>query len=170
MESQSAFANSWEALSGPLDRTSMVATQVCQQCKSLSWVAPTLARSPAGLGPLQDEPQADPFLRGRLCLIQKKTHTFAFSSTTLHSISCSKTFCLKSCQGWVISGSYVILSPRAVVPKFCCTVESPMNSMRRQNDRILKEELPRLEAAQYATGDQWRNNYRKNEGKEPKQL
>ena len=44
-----------------------------------------------------------------------------------------------------------------------------MNSMRRQNDRILKEELPRSVAAQYATGDQWRNNSRKNEGMEPKQ-
>ena len=47
-------------------------------------------------------------------------------------------------------------------------LENPMNSMRRQNDRILKEELPRLVAAQYATGDQWRNNSRKNEGMEPK--
>ena len=47
--------------------------------------------------------------------------------------------------------------------------EKPMNSMARQNDRILKEELPRLEGAQYATGDQWRNNSRKNEGMEPKQ-
>ena len=44
-----------------------------------------------------------------------------------------------------------------------------MNSMRRQNDGILKEELPRLVGAQYATGDQWRNNSRKNEGMEPKQ-
>ena len=44
-----------------------------------------------------------------------------------------------------------------------------MNSMRRQNDRILKEELPRLVGAKYATGDQWRNNSRKNEGTEPKQ-
>ena len=44
-----------------------------------------------------------------------------------------------------------------------------MNSMRRQNDRILKEELPRSLGAQYATGDQWRNNTRKNEGMEPKQ-
>ena len=43
-----------------------------------------------------------------------------------------------------------------------------MNSMKRQNDRILKEELPRL-GAQYATGDQWRNNSRKNEGIKPKQ-
>ena len=44
-----------------------------------------------------------------------------------------------------------------------------MNSMKRQNDRILKEELPRSVAAQCATGDQWRNNSRKNEGMEPKQ-
>ena len=44
-----------------------------------------------------------------------------------------------------------------------------MNSMKRQNDGILKEELPRLVGAQYATGDQWRNNSRKNEVTEPKQ-
>ena len=44
-----------------------------------------------------------------------------------------------------------------------------MNSMKRQNDRILKEELARSVGAQYATGDQWRNNSRKNEGMEPKQ-
>ena len=44
-----------------------------------------------------------------------------------------------------------------------------MNSMKRQNDRILKEELPRLVGAQYATGDQRRNKFRKNEGMEPKQ-
>ena len=44
-----------------------------------------------------------------------------------------------------------------------------MNSMKRQNDRILKEEPPRLVSSQYATGDQWKNNSRKNEGMEPKQ-
>ena len=44
-----------------------------------------------------------------------------------------------------------------------------MNSMKRQNDRILKDELPRLVGAQYATGDQWRNNSRKNEETESKQ-
>ena len=48
-------------------------------------------------------------------------------------------------------------------------LENPMNSMKRQNDRILKEELPRSVGAPYATGDQWRNNSRKNEGMEPKQ-
>ena len=47
--------------------------------------------------------------------------------------------------------------------------ENPMNSMKRQNDRILKKELPRSVGAQYATGDQCGNNSRKNEGMEPKQ-
>ena len=47
--------------------------------------------------------------------------------------------------------------------------KNPMNSLKRQNNRILKEELPRSVGAQYATGDQWRNNSRKNEGMEPKQ-
>ena len=44
-----------------------------------------------------------------------------------------------------------------------------MNSMKRQKDRTLKDELPRWVGAQYAAGDQWRNNSRKNEGTEPKQ-
>ena len=44
-----------------------------------------------------------------------------------------------------------------------------MNSMKRQNDRILKEELPKLVGAQYTTGDEWRNNSRMNEEMEPKQ-
>ena len=48
-------------------------------------------------------------------------------------------------------------------------LENPMNSMKRQNDRILKEEHPQLVGAQYPTGDQWRNNSRKNEGMDPKQ-
>ena len=44
-----------------------------------------------------------------------------------------------------------------------------MNSMKRQKDRILKDELPRLVGAQYASGDQWRNNSRKNKQMGPKQ-
>ena len=48
-------------------------------------------------------------------------------------------------------------------------LENPMNSMKRQNNRILKEELSRSVSARYATGDQWRNNSRKNEEKETKQ-
>ena len=49
------------------------------------------------------------------------------------------------------------------------SLENHMNSMKRQKDRTLKEELPRSLGAQYATGDQWKNNSRKNEGMEPKQ-
>ena len=44
-----------------------------------------------------------------------------------------------------------------------------MKSMKRQKDRTLKDELPRSVGGQYATGDQWRNNSRKNEEMEPKQ-
>ena len=48
-------------------------------------------------------------------------------------------------------------------------LENPMNSMKMQKDMTLKDELPRLVGAQYATGDQCRNNSRKNEEMEPKQ-
>ena len=48
-------------------------------------------------------------------------------------------------------------------------LENPMNSMKRQNDRILKQELPRSVGTQYATEDQWRNNLRKNEETKTKQ-
>ena len=48
-------------------------------------------------------------------------------------------------------------------------LENPMNSMKGQKDRTLKDELPRSAGTQYAIGDQWRNNSRKNEGTEPKQ-
>ena len=48
-------------------------------------------------------------------------------------------------------------------------LENPRNSMKRQKDRTLKDELPRLAGAQCATGDQWRNNSRKKEETEPKQ-
>ena len=48
-------------------------------------------------------------------------------------------------------------------------LENPMKNMKRQIDRTLKDELPNWVGAQYATGDQWRNNSRKNEGMDPKQ-
>ena len=48
-------------------------------------------------------------------------------------------------------------------------LQNPMNSMKKQKDRTLKDELPRSVGAQYATRDQWRNNSRKNEEMEPKQ-
>ena len=58
---------------------------------------------------------------------------------------------------------------RNVKPLQYSCLENPMNSMKRKNDSILKEELPRSIGAQHGTGDQWRNNSRKNEGMEPKQ-
>ena len=54
-------------------------------------------------------------------------------------------------------------------PRQYSSLENSMNSMKRQKDRTLKDEFPRSVAAQYATGDQWRNYSRKNEGTEPKQ-
>ena len=48
-------------------------------------------------------------------------------------------------------------------------LENPVNIMKRQKDRTLEDELPKSVGAQYATGDQWRNNSRKNEEMEPKQ-
>ena len=48
-------------------------------------------------------------------------------------------------------------------------LENPMNSMKRQKDRTLKDKLPRSVGAQYATGNGWKNNSRKNEEMEPKQ-
>ena len=52
--------------------------------------------------------------------------------------------------------------------RYSC-LEKPMNSVKRQKDRTLKDDLPRLVSAQYATGDQWRKNSRKNEWVEPNQ-
>ena len=52
--------------------------------------------------------------------------------------------------------------------RYSC-LENPMDSMKRQKDRTLKDELPRLVGAQYATGDEWRNNSRKDEETEPRQ-
>ena len=54
-------------------------------------------------------------------------------------------------------------------PLQCSCLEKPMKSMKRQNERVLKEELPRSVHVQYATGYQWRNNSRKEEGMETKQ-
>ena len=58
---------------------------------------------------------------------------------------------------------------RNVKPVHYSCLDSPINSMKRWNDRILKGEFPGSLGVQYATGDQWRNNSRKNEGMEPKQ-
>ena len=54
------------------------------------------------------------------------------------------------------------------LPQYSC-LENPMNSMKRQKYMTVKDELPRLAGTQYATGEEWRNNSRKNEELEPKQ-
>ena len=55
------------------------------------------------------------------------------------------------------------------IPLQYSCLENPMHSMKRQKYMTLKDELPRLVGTQYAIGEQWRNNSRKNEGMEPKQ-
>ena len=80
--------------------------------------------------------------------------------------------CRATQDGWVmVESSDKTWSPGEGNGKplqYSC-LENPVNSMKRQKDRILKDELTRLIGAQYATGDQWRNNSRKNENMRPKQ-
>ena len=75
-------------------------------------------------------------------------------------------------NGWVIVESsdkmWSIGEGNSKPLQYSC-LENPMNNMKRQKDRTLKEELPRSVGAQYATGDQWRTNSRKNKEKKPKQ-
>ena len=80
--------------------------------------------------------------------------------------------CRATQDGWVmVESSDKMWSPGEGngKPLLHSCLENPMNSMKRQKDRILKDELPMSVGAQYSTGDQWRNNSRKNEGMEPKQ-
>ena len=80
--------------------------------------------------------------------------------------------CRATQDGWIMVGtSDKMWSTRDGNGKplqYSC-LDNPMSSMKRQKDRTLKDELPRLVSAQYATGEEWRNNIRKNEEMEPKQ-
>ena len=69
------------------------------------------------------------------------------------------------CRGLTIRGPL----KKGMANHFSILALRTMNSMKRQSDRILKKKLPRSVGAQYATGDQWRNNSRKNEWMQPKQ-
>ena len=73
------------------------------------------------------------------------------------------------CENWNHLGYICVTGEGNGKPLQNSCLENPMNSRKRQIHRILKEELPRSVGAQYANGDQWRNNPRKNEGMEPKQ-
>ena len=94
------------------------------------------------------------------------TRTTALSNSMKLSHACGATQ-----DGWVIversDRMWSTGEGNGKSLQYSC-LENPMNSMKRQNDRILKEKLPRSVGAQYATGDQWRNNSRKNEGMEAK--
>ena len=88
------------------------------------------------------------------------------------SILRSAFFTVQLSHPYMITGKTIALTRRTFVGKVMTLLFNMLSrlvSMKRQNDRILKEELPRSVGAQYATGDQWRNNSRKNEGTEPKQ-
>ena len=95
------------------------------------------------------------------------TRTIALSNSMKSSHACGATQ-----DGWVMverSDRMWSMGEGNGKPLQYSCLENPMNSMKRQNGRIPKEELPRSLGAQYGTGDQWRNNSRKNEGMEPKQ-
>ena len=80
--------------------------------------------------------------------------------------------CRATQDGWVmVESSDKMWSTGEVYgkPLQCSCLENPMNSMKRQKDRILKEKLARSVGTQYATGDKWINNSRKKEETEPKQ-
>ena len=80
--------------------------------------------------------------------------------------------CRATQEGWVMvesSGKTWPTGEGNGKPLQYSCLGNPMNSMKRQKDRTLKDELSRSVGAQYATGDQWRNNSRKNEEAEPKQ-
>ena len=70
---------------------------------------------------------------------------------------------------WWRGLTYVVHWRREFLTTSVIWLENPMNSMKREKDKTLKDIFPRLVGAQYATGDQWRNNSRKNEETEPKQ-
>ena len=95
------------------------------------------------------------------------TRTTALSNSVKLSHACGATQ-----DGWVMverSDRMCSTGEGNGKPLQYSCLENPMNSMKRQNDTILKEELPRSVGAQYATRDQRRNNSRKNEGMKPKQ-
>ena len=77
--------------------------------------------------------------------------------------------CRATQDGWVTVESSDKTGEGNGKPLQCSCLENPMNSMKRQKDRTLKDELPRSIGVQYATVNQWRNNSRKNEETDPKQ-
>ena len=103
---------------------------------------------------------------------RKLTKLITWTTTLFNSVKLWVMHCGATQDGWVmVESSDKMWSTGEGNGKpfqYSCH-ENPMNSMKIQKDRTLKDEPPRLVGAQYATGDQWRNNSRKNEETEPKQ-
>ena len=103
---------------------------------------------------------------------RKLTNLITWTTAWSNSMKLWAMPCRATQDGWVIVESsdktWSIGEGNSKLLQYSC-LENPMNSMKRQNDRTLKGELPRSGGAQYATEDQWRNNSRKNEETEPMQ-
>ena len=103
---------------------------------------------------------------------RKLTKLITWTTALSDLMKLSTMSCMATKDGWVMVESankmWFTGEGNGKPLQYSC-LGNPMNSMKRQKDRTLKDELPRSVGGQYATGDQWRNNSRKNEGMEPKQ-
>ena len=104
--------------------------------------------------------------------LRKLTNLITWTTALSNSMKLWAMPCRATQDGWVMVESsdktWSTGEGNGKPLQYSC-LENPMNSMKRQKDRTLKDELPRSAGAQYAIGDQWRNNSRKNEEMEPKQ-
>ena len=104
-------------------------------------------------------------------IIRKLINLITWTTTLSNSMKLWAMLCRTTQDRWIMVGSsdkmWSTGEGNGKRLQYSC-LEKPMNSMKRQKDRTLRDELPRSVGAQYATGDQWRNNPRKNEETEPK--
>ena len=104
--------------------------------------------------------------------LRKLTNLITWTTALSNSMKLWAMPCRATQDGWVMVESsdktWSTGEGNGKPLQYSC-LENPMNSMKRQKDRTLKDELPRSAGAQYAIGDQWRNNSRKNEEMEPTQ-
>ena len=103
---------------------------------------------------------------------RKLTNLITWTTALSNSMKLWAMLCRATWDGWVMwecSEKMWSTEEGNGKPSQCSCLENSMNSMKRQKDRTPKDELPRMVGAQYASGDQWRNNSRKNKKMEPKQ-
>ena len=129
---------------------------------------------PQSVPPIRKLPQASyPYpsegRQNEKCNHRKLTKLITWFTALSNSIKLWAIPCRATQDGWVmVESSWSTGEGNGKPLQYSC-LENPMNSIKRQKDMTLKDELPRLVGAQYATGDQWRNNSRKSEETEPKQ-